>query len=300
MDVSIIIINYNTFDITSECIRSVYKKTKGLNFEIIVVDNGSVECNPIRFEEDFPQIILVKSVTNLGFARGNNLGIQYAKGKVILLLNSDTKLLNNAVLIGYNRIFQSEKIGALTGKLLYSDGRVQFNAGRFPSIKLIVVEIFRLFYFMPPSTREKVLLGGYFTYNKEIYPDWVWATFLLIKRSVINDFPNGRLPEDFFMYEEDKQWCYYMRRNGFEILFSPEPHILHYGSGSSKQSNTAVAIQSTIIDNEYIFITETRGKLYAKMYFLLKAIQYLTSKYELAKPIAKLYLQKAVSGGNKN
>src|SRR6187551_458695 len=99
MDVSIIIINYNTFDLTSNCIRSVVEQTKNVSYEIILVDNASVEKDAVEFSNIFPQIVLVKSSTNLGFAKGCNLGIEHSKGDYILLLNSDTVLVNNAVLL---------------------------------------------------------------------------------------------------------------------------------------------------------------------------------------------------------
>ena len=98
MVVSIIIINYNTFELTSQCIASVEEQTKGIAYEIILVDNASKECSPQQFTAKFPTIHLIESSVNLGFAGGNNLGIAAAQGDVILLLNSDTKLINNAVL----------------------------------------------------------------------------------------------------------------------------------------------------------------------------------------------------------
>lgn len=277
MDVSIIIINFNTFDLTSDCVRSVYEKTQGLKYEIILVDNGSSECDSTLFKQAFMEIILVESKVNLGFAKGNNLGIKYAKGDAVLLLNSDTKLLNNAVLLAQNRMQKSGEIGALAGKLFYQDGRVQHNVQRFPSVKLLLFEILRLFYLIPNSKREKVLLGRYLSYVEEIYTDYTWGTFLLIRRMVIEKFPNGKLHEDFFMYEEDKQWCFFIHKLGYKILFSPDPQILHYGSGSSKQNESRLKIQVKIINNEYHFVAGINGNSYAILYFLLKALQYVTS-----------------------
>src|SRR4030095_1669405 len=97
MDISIIIINYNTFTITSDCIRSVVQFTSGGSHEIILVDNASTECDPENFLKEFPQLILVKSAVNAGFANGNNLGIQRARGEYILLLNSDTILREDSI-----------------------------------------------------------------------------------------------------------------------------------------------------------------------------------------------------------
>src|SRR4051812_12404319 len=97
MQVSIIIVNYNTFELTSDCIRSVIAFTIGLEYEIILVDNASTECAPEEFLKEFPAVQLVKSETNGGFAYGNNLGIQHASGTRILLLNSDTALTEDSI-----------------------------------------------------------------------------------------------------------------------------------------------------------------------------------------------------------
>ena len=92
IELSVIIINYNTFALTNKCIETIYQFTKGVEFEIILVDNASAECDADLFKKNFPDITLIKSTTNLGFSGGNNLGIQQASGEYILLLNSDIEL----------------------------------------------------------------------------------------------------------------------------------------------------------------------------------------------------------------
>ena len=99
MDVSIIIVNYNTRDLTLQCLRSVYEKTKNLEFEMIVVDNASSDDSVESIKKQFPQVRVVESSENLGFGRANNLGLGIATGRNILFLNSDTELVNNAILI---------------------------------------------------------------------------------------------------------------------------------------------------------------------------------------------------------
>ena len=96
MQLSIIIINYNTFTLTCNCIRSIHEKLTGLSYEIVLVDNASVERDPNEFKALFPDIVLVASKENTGFTGGNNLGLKHASGEYILLLNSDTELINNA------------------------------------------------------------------------------------------------------------------------------------------------------------------------------------------------------------
>ena len=99
MDVSVIIVNYNTVELTKQCILSIYNQTKDVNFEIIVVDNNSEDNSVKIIENNFPQVILINNSDNIGFGRANNLGVEIAKGKYIFFLNSDTILLNNAIKI---------------------------------------------------------------------------------------------------------------------------------------------------------------------------------------------------------
>jgi len=144
LKVSVIIVNFNTFELSSRCIQSVIEKTKLVDYEIILVDNASHECDAQKFKTLFPQIILVKSSINLGFAGGNNLGLQHATSNYILLLNSDTELINDAISLSINRIASNFYIGALSAQLLYPDGKMQYPASRFPSLKMELRELLRL------------------------------------------------------------------------------------------------------------------------------------------------------------
>ena len=108
MKVSIIVINYNTFNLTSKCLRTIYQNTVGVSFEILVVDNASTECSPGRFKEEFPEIIVVENKENIGFAKGNNIGIAKASGDVVLLLNSDTELVEDSISLCCKKLEEPE------------------------------------------------------------------------------------------------------------------------------------------------------------------------------------------------
>jgi GT2 family glycosyltransferase len=236
MDVSIVILNYNTFDLTCRCIASVLGKTDGLQFEIIVVDNQSTERDPQEFKNIFPEIILIKSPENLGFAKGNNVGIAKAQGKFILLLNSDTFLLNNAIHITRDFLIKNPTVAVATGRLEFPGGRIQHNCQRFPSIGALIFECLRLQKILP-SLGAKVLLGSFFHYNSVAYPDWVWGTFFMFRRSLLQKLPGKMLSDDFFMYGEDMQWCMEFKKQGYKIAFLPDARIEHLlgGSGAAKE-----------------------------------------------------------------
>lgn len=229
-DVSVIIVNYNTVDLTKGCIKSINEKTQGLTYEIIVVDNASSEGTEGLDEQP---IELVKSDKNLGFAGGNNLGISHASGDYILLLNSDTVLENDAISIVWEYLRSKPNMGAASSLLRYPNGKLQHVCQRFPSAKYIAIELFRLQKFWSKSKAARVLKGAFFDHKTETTTDWVWGTFFMFKKSILDEFPGKKLSDDFFMYGEDMQWCMELKRIGYAIGYQPAAKVVHYMGGSS-------------------------------------------------------------------
>lgn len=227
--ISIIILNYNTFDLTCQCIESIYEYTKNVDFEIIIVDNASTMDEPDNFLELFPKIKLVKNTENRGFAGGCNDGIKVAKGDTILLLNSDTKLLNDAISITYDFLNSHPNVGIVTCRLENEDGSPQNNCYHFPSISKTLIELLRLQKFFPKSNFKKTLYGYFFDYDIIAYPDYIWGAFFMFPRKLLDIFPNQLLPETFWMYFEDMEWCWLARQAGYEVVFVPDGRVLHYG-----------------------------------------------------------------------
>ncbi|MGB4145020.1 MAG: glycosyltransferase family 2 protein [Bacteroidales bacterium] len=227
--ISIIILNYNTFDLTCQCIESIYEYTKIVDFEIIIVDNASTMDEPDNFLELFPKIKLVKNTENRGFAGGCNDGIKVAKGDTILLLNSDTKLLNDAISITYDFLNTHPNVGIVTCRLENEDGSPQNNCYHFPSISKTLIELLRLQKFFPKSNFKKTLYGYFFDYDIIAYPDYIWGAFFMFPRKLLDIFPNQLLPETFWMYFEDMEWCWLARQAGYEVVFVPDGRVLHYG-----------------------------------------------------------------------
>lgn len=235
IDVSIVIINYNTFQLACSCIKSVLEKTRGIRPEIILIDNGSSERDPEDFKKLFPEIILIKSPGNVGFARGNNLGIQRARGKYVLLLNSDTVLKNNAVTICKNFLEDNSNVAVAASRLEYPDGCIQHSCQRFPSVPALLFELFRLQKLFPLI--KKKLFGPFFDYRSVAYPDWVWGTFFMFRKDLLDKLPGQKLSDDFFMYVEDMQWCREFKRIGYKTVFLPSAHVVHFMGGSGGQKS---------------------------------------------------------------
>ncbi len=271
IDVSIIIINHNTFKLTCNCIQSVIRKTEGINYEIILVDNASSDVNPDLFKERFPFINLIKSKINSGFAKGNNLGINHAQGEYILLLNSDTELFNNAIKITYDKIKLEPTIGVISAKLISPDGKVQNSCQRFPSIKYETIELLRLHKLFSRKKQGELLLGAFFSHTYETEPDWVWGTFFMFRRTILNKFPETKLTETFFMYMEDVEWCYIIRQNGFKIVYYPEAVVIHHGGGSAFLNSKAKKDEQ-MYKNEIKFMKLYYGYFRCTMGILIKKI----------------------------
>jgi GT2 family glycosyltransferase len=249
--VSIIIINYNTFELTSNCIRSILSRETDLSYEIILVDNQSSERDPDEFKIKFPEITLIKSPVNLGFSKGNNLGIAQSKGEYILLLNSDTLLANKAITLSLYFLKENPHLAAVTARLEYPNGLVQHNCQRFPSIRYKLFELFRIQKLMNKSRGGKILFGSFFNYNAVAYPDWIWGTFFMFRKENLTLIKNKRLADDFFMYGEDVQWCMDFRRIGLKVAFVPEGRVIHYMEASGGQKNKMMSRNMNIFMRQY-------------------------------------------------
>lgn len=251
MDVSVIIINYNTFNLTCDCIRSILSKTTGCSYEIIVVDNASTEMDPNEFLKLFPQVVLVKNQINTGFAKGNNAGLERALGEFILLLNSDTELKNNAIYICMQTLKRNNDVAVVGARLEYSDGRLQHNCQRFPALRYKLFELLRLQKIFPSEWSGKILLGFFFDHRSVVFPDWIWGTYFMFRKEHLALLPKGRLADDFFMYVEDMQWCMDFKKSGYRILFEPSATVIHYMGQSGADRNSLMEGNEEIFLNRY-------------------------------------------------
>lgn len=238
MDVSVIIINYNTRALTLACLGSIFRYTAGLKWEVIVVDNASTECDPALFTDAFASIRLIRSHRNLGFAGGNNLGLREARGKYVLLLNSDVKLKSNAIFRCWRFMEEHSRIGVTTIRLVFPDGMPQAVAQRFPSLRYKLAEWLRIQKVLGPQRGGRLLLGSFFDYRMSTEVDWVWGAYFMFRRVMLDALPGRKLNDDYFMYGEDMQWCFDFRKRGWKIWFSGDSEAIHLmgGSAGSKEA----------------------------------------------------------------
>ena len=276
-EVSVIIINYHTFELTCNCIRSVIEQTKGVTYEIVLVDNGSSKEESAQFQKLFPQVVYVDTGANLGFSKGNNAGIARASGELILLLNSDTVLLNDAVSLASEDFKKDPSVGVVSGQLQYTDGRPQSVTGTFPLLSRVVKDLFRVTRSYTKEQRAKYYLGTEWDYGQPVEADWVWGAFLMFRKKDLERFPGKKLHEDFFMYFEDVQWCYYFKRKlGRKIVYDPAPKAIHYIGSSGDGSTETDKYTKTILPNEHLWMKKTRGGLYTSLHYFLKGVYYFS------------------------
>ena len=245
MKLSIIIVNYNTYTLTKQTIDSVLEKKLPFDYEIMLVDNASQDDSMVKLQEDYEEIIfqgilhITLNEANLGFSKANNIGIRQAQGEYILLLNSDTYVVETCLqkCLQYMEQQGAESIGALGCKVVLPDGTLDHACKRgFPTPKA------SLYYFLKLHKKDQVKYGIYDALHldeDEIGEvDCLMGAFMLMPRTVLEEV--GLLDEDFFMYGEDIDLCYRIKEAGYKIVYYPEASIIHYKGGSSKKRRTKV------------------------------------------------------------
>ena len=257
--VSIIILNYNTFQLTCNCIESIIEFTKHISYEIILVDNLSTECDANLFKQKFPSINLIKSKENGGFAKGNNLGVAAATGEFILLLNSDTYLIEDSISKTINYYKNEYLKGVIGCKMLYPNGDIQHTARKFRSISWELLDVFRfLLLLLPNKSRAKLMLGKYFKNDFNTKCDWLNGAFFMFPKTALKDLPQHKLDERFFMYGEDHLWCWQFQQIGYHSYFFCDTKIVHINNGSTAKAKR-LRLRETMLKNELIIMKERLG-----------------------------------------
>lgn len=226
MDVSIIIVNYNTLELTKNTIESVLEKTKDINYEIILVDNASVDGSVEFFEKNYSdKIIFIKSNENLGFGRANNKGIKKSKGKYIFLLNSDTLLINNAIKILFDFMEKNQNIGVCGGNLYTAN----FNPSHSYREKLNNLYTELQDYFDIVKKLRKKFLNKRNDYNYTNIPievGYITGADMMISREVIEKLKYC-FDKDIFMYYEEVELTYRIKKLGYKSYNIPAAKIIH-------------------------------------------------------------------------
>lgn len=261
MDVSIIIVNYNTAELLKQTVQSVIDSTQNIDYEIIVVDNASVDNSVEMIKLNYPQVKLIKNSENLGFSKANNVGMECAIGRYILLLNSDTVVNEGCIENCIDFADKNHKIGALGCKIVLRDGKLDVACKRsFPVPENSFYHAIKLDKMFPHSTRFATYNLTYLDENKIHFIDCVMGAFMLVRSEAIKQV--GKLDEDFFMYGEDIDWCYRIKNAGWDICYYPMGEIVHYKKASGKRN---VKVIKAFYDAMILFYKKHYIKNYSVM-----------------------------------
>jgi len=233
MDLSIVIVNWNTREMLRDCLESLQAPLDGIQAEVIVVDNASEDGSVEMVGEYFQDVRLIANLDNRGFAAANNQGFDGASGRHVLLLNSDTLVHGDVLVRSIEYLDTHPKVGMMGCKVLNDDGTTQLTCSRFPSFSNLLLQTFG----------ANRLGGRYFSRYQML--DWdrdderevdvVSGCYLMVRASVIEEI--GRLDEAFFCYGEETDWCRRCQDAGWQLMFAPVGEITHFGSGSTRALN---------------------------------------------------------------
>lgn len=231
INLSIIIVSYNTKKLLTDCLTSIGESFKDsiVKYEIIVIDNNSTDGSYEVIKKGFPKIKVIQNQTNVGYGRANNQGIKAAKGEVILLLNSDTLVRERGIERLYRFLMTQDKKTIVGGKLFNVDTTPQDSCG--PAYTL-------------PVIFEALFLKGDYRHTTRYSPDnmcevdWVMGACLMAYKETFSEV--GFFDEAIFMYMDEIDFLYRAKQKGYRILFFPDAHFIHLGSGSSKGRETPI------------------------------------------------------------
>jgi len=263
-ELSIIIVNWNSFAYLRTCLESIYRQEADVRLEVIVVDNGSVGEDTAHIAQNFPDALVLRSRKNLGFAGANNLGVSYASGSYLLFLNPDTEIIGGAIGTMLDRMKALPDAAIMGCRLMNSDGSVQTSCiQRFPTIanQLLDIEPIRLMWphwkiwgigslFSDPENSTKV--------------EVVSGACLMTRRDVFE--AAGMFNRDYFMYAEDVDLCFQVKRLGWNVYSTNDASVIHHGGGTSMSRKGSVWV--AVMQRQAIlqFCQRTRGAMYAEAY----------------------------------
>jgi N-acetylglucosaminyl-diphospho-decaprenol L-rhamnosyltransferase len=264
IDVSIIIVSWNVTDLLAACLDSI--KPDGLNVEIIVVDSASSDNAVEMVQSRYPHVKLLAQSENVGFTRGNNIGLKVAQGRYLLLLNPDTEVIGDALskMVGY--MDSHPQVGIVGPHTLNTDGSTQSTKRRFPTFALGFFESTWLQSYAPKSMLDK-----FYTFDvadtavAEV--DWVQGSCLMARREVYTQI--GGLDEDYVMFSEELDWCKRAKDAGWQVVYLGDAQIIHHGGKSTEQATARKHIHFQTSKLRYYRKYHGVGAAFALRVFLL-------------------------------
>ena len=238
-DISVIIVSWNVRDFLKKCLSSIYRQASKVNFEAIVVDNGSADSSADMVRGEFPQATLIAANGNLGFAKANNAGLQRATGRYILFLNPDTEIFADTLARIVAAMDAHPEWSALGCKLVFEDGTLQESCRHFPSLFTDLMENLYLDWLFPKSPFFNYYRMPSWPYDRTSVVDVPYGACLAVGRSVLDRV--GPMDEKFFMYYDEIDLCRRIKRDKGSVWYVPDIEVIHHGNKSSDQVPSEVS-----------------------------------------------------------
>lgn len=265
MEVSICIVNWNTKDLLQKCLSSIQQITSGIEFEVILVDNGSSDGSADMVRKTFPKLRLIESSENLGFVKGNNLAVKHARGKNVLFLNPDTELLTDAVRGIHAYLCENPDAGAVGCRINNSDGSIQYTcACTYPTPLNELSSLFLMNRVFPKSAFFSSREMSHWDHQDSRDVDCLSGACMMVRSDVLQSV--GLFDENIFMYAEDVDLCYRIRKSGWRIHYLADESIVHHeGASSRKKTNRHFSALMQCESNSY-FLRKANGVLSSWLY----------------------------------
>lgn len=267
--ISIIIVNYNTLNLTKNTINSIFKKTQNLDYEIILIDNDSKDGSKEFFKNEYDKrenVKFIESDSNLGFGNANNLGLKFATGKYIFFLNSDTLLIDNSIKVLFDFMEKNMDVG-VCGANLYDENMNPVHSydagipGIFYDLKASLRSIYTKIYKkrLDFNYSDKVIEVGYIT-----------GADMFVRRKILDEV--GGFDSDFFMYYEESELTNRIKKAGYKIMNVPKAKIIHLEGKSFEFKETRFRM---VTESKYKYFAKVYGKEGARISYFISQIKYL-------------------------
>lgn len=278
MDVSIIIVAWNVRKLLYKCIKSVYDQTTGISFEVIYVDNASEDGSVEMVKNEFTDVRIIENDENRGFIIANNQGIEIAEGRYVLLLNSDTIVLDNTIAKTVEFTDAHPEAAVVGCRVLNPDRSLQRACFMYPSVLNMFLSATYLYKIFPRSRffgRERMT---WWNFDEVREVETVCGCYSLVRKEAIDEV--GVMDPTYFVYGDDPDWCYRFKENGWRIMFTPDAEIIHLGGQTTKQMSREFKWQ--LSGSVLIFMRLHRNKVsfriacfLTSMFFLLRVPYWL-------------------------
>lgn len=229
MDLSIVIVSWNTAELLVKCLESVFARPSDYHIEVLVVDNASSDPTVQMVETQFPQVTLIKNQQNIGFAPANNQAIRQSRGRYVLLLNPDTEVKQGALDVLVQYLETHPEVGAAGPLTLNPDGTLQTSCYPRPTLSREFWRLFHLDKLYPYGSYRM----SHWSQNEAHQTDALLGACLLVRRQILDQI--GLLDEDYFIYSEEIDLCYRIQQAGWTLYWVPQARIIHYGGQSTRQ-----------------------------------------------------------------